>query len=231
MKSKILTIIPIITLIITTYTPCPDGSACPEGIRCCDAGKYYSCCRKEFICCYDGLKCCKNQNQFIKNVFGNKIIENSTVAIYKKDNFEKLIENIFDLLKFYQYFPLNQCRKFFNHFLNNFIEKIKGIKNIYDIYHFVDILFNEIVRLNQQIIEITDKYCFNIYSEIKKMIYKIIEFVKFNNFKDKIINNLINKYSKIIQYANNFNNCMKNGSLNEAEKNLRLFLSNLLMIY
>ena len=172
MKSKIITIILSIFLVISTYTPCPDGSACPEGIRCCDAGEYYSCCRKEFICCHDGLKCCKNKNHFLKIVFGNDIIENSTKSIYKKDKFENLFLKIIDLLNIYQDFHnLNKCVKLVKQLINDFSEKIKRLKNFNDIYNLVDILFNEIVILKPQIIGIMNKYCFNIEKEIKKLIY------------------------------------------------------------
>ena len=171
MKSIILTIILVITLVRSTYTPCPDGSACPEGILCCDAGEYYSCCRKEFVCCYDGLKCCKNTNHFMKIVFRNDIIENSTKSIYKKDTFEQLFLKIINSLNFYHYFPnLNQCEKFVKQLMSDFIEKMKRLKNSNDIYHFIDIFINEINILKPQIIEKMNQYCFNIKTGIKNKI-------------------------------------------------------------
>ena len=228
MNSKFIIIIIYIIKLSKSYTPCPDGSACPSGIKCCDAKKYYTCCRKEFICCYDGLKCCKNNNHFMNVIFHDEIINNSTQSFFIYNYYDQILKGIFDNFKFNQLFIYNfENDKNVKKLFFDFIDIIYLIKDIKDINKFCDICFNEVIKFIEQINYLLNNYCFYISEDIKEKIYNIFQYVNKEGFQNKLFHNLKIKYYEIINQINAFNQMIEIKNFYYAGKVLGNGISNI----
>ena len=216
-----------------SYVICPDGYACPDNFHCCQLEKssHYSCCYNDYECCNEGHYCCNYGNP-LKFLF-HKTIKLKSVETIKElslNDIVIIINNAIKYLNASEYFDdVEKCGKNTTEFVRvveRFVDDIKNITDYKQIAIIIKNFLNDIVPVMKDLFD----SCGSASVEIKENINYLLEVFSSEEYRKKLIENILKNYSIIVDDFVKYREDLDNENFENAGKKLGIIIKDIFMV-
>ena len=228
MEFKLIIVVSIL-IISNAFDMCGDGTICFDTMHCCKAeGETYTCCLNSYSCCSSGDYCCNELNEY------NKIFKVKAQPSYKIEipDYIILIDAALNQLDFYDYFPnITSCGKDAYPLIPLFMEIIEDIKKIEKAEDVIPVILKISTQLYPKLYDLfTNGKCKEVPQEVVEKVKTIYDIVTSDEYLEKLVVNLKNRFQEIFIQINSFQQQLEYGNYKQAGKNIGTALAIALMI-